>query len=179
MGRSEGDPAQPFQPLAIVGFDPHLGVKGESFDVAAQLPRHEERAVITTAAAHPLDPGATPWTECHATLDGSCAELGEQRLVGLGPRRLILLLAREPAEAAEVAQDAAVEDGVDLDDVLVGERRGFMEDGRRERILARVDAVDHERMEVKIEVERAPEALGKDDGAGSAARYARTRRTLA
>jgi hypothetical protein len=40
-----------------------------------------------------------------------------------------------------------------------------MEDRWRERTLARVNAVEHQRMEVKIEVQRATEALGEDDGA--------------
>jgi hypothetical protein len=107
VDRFEGDPAQPLQRLAICGLDLHLGVQGESFDVTAQLARHEERAGITTAAANPLDRGAALWTECHATLNRSRAELGEQGLVGLGLRRLVVLIEREPAEAPEVAQDAA------------------------------------------------------------------------
>jgi hypothetical protein len=56
---------------------------------------------------------------------------GLQRARSLGvevARELIVLIAGEPAEPAEIAQNAAVEDGGDRDEILVGGRRSFLED---------------------------------------------------
>ncbi len=88
-------------------------------------------------------------------------ELGEERLLGL--RLGFGLCTREPAAAREVAQDATVEQGCDLADSAIGERLGGMEGRPRERARARVHPVQDERVEVEVEIERAPEALRHDD----------------
>ena len=92
-----------------------------------------------------LTEGAALRTERHAALDRSRAELGEQGIVGHGLGRLILLIARQSAHTAKVAQDAAVDDGRDRDDVLVRRRNSFVEGRWRERTLAREHAVQHQR----------------------------------
>ena len=91
--------------------------------------------------------------------------MGEERLVGLGRIGVGVIRARDPAAALEVTQDAAMKDGRELDDVLIGQRSSLVEDRSRERSLARVDAVEHGGVEVEIQVERAAKALRDDDGA--------------
>ena len=53
-----------------------------------------------------------------------------------------MLRAWDPAAALEVAQDATVQQGGELDDVLIGEWGSFVEDRPRQRMGARVDAVE-------------------------------------
>jgi len=77
---------------------------------------------------------------------------------------------RKPAATSEVTQDATVEASGELDDVLVGERLG--------RARARVDPVEHQRMEVKVQVEGAAEALHHHDRARAAGVNTRALGTL-
>ena len=147
-------------------------MQGEVLDVATQLAWDEARAQVLWTTTQPLDRPAAVRPERDSTLDRGRAELGEERLVGLGRIGIIVLRARNPAAALQVAQDATVQDGCELDDVLIGQRRCFVKDRASQRIGARVDAVQDEDMEMQIEIERAAEALGHDDRA-TAARCAR------
>ena len=127
----------------------------------------------------PLDRPAALRPERDATLDRGRAELGEERLVGLGRIGIIVLRARDPAAALEVAQDATVQEGGELDDVLIGQWGSFVEDRPCQRMGARVDAVEDEDVEMQIEIERAAEALGDDDRAGATALHTGSGRALA
>jgi hypothetical protein len=133
----------------VVGLDLDLGMQGEALDVAAQLPGQEERAGVATAA-EALDAGCGLLSDGHPALHRGGVQLGEQRLVGL-KLFFVVLGPRKPAAAHEVAQDAAVESGRELDHVLVGERLGRAEDRPAERARARVDSVEHQRMEGRFQ----------------------------
>jgi len=95
--------------------------------------------------------------------------LGEQGLVGLRLVVLGLLLVRQPAAALEVAHDAAHEEAGDVHDVLVRELHRRLEAGRGERAQPCVDAVEEQRVEVQVQVERATESLSEDHRARTAA----------
>jgi hypothetical protein len=64
-----------------------------------------------------------------------------------------------------------VEEGGDLLDVAIAQRLGGMEAWAREGVGARVDAVEHQGVEVQVEVDGTPEALRDDQ-----ARNERSRR---
>ena len=113
--------AQPLEPGAIVGADADFGVQGEMLDVATQLAWDEARTQVLWTTTQPLDRPAAVRPERDSTLDRGRAELGEERLVGLGRIGIIVLRARDPAAALEVAQDATVQNGCELDDVLIGQ----------------------------------------------------------
>ncbi len=83
------------------------------------------------------------------------AQFCEERLVGLGRIGVVVLRARDPAAALQVAQDAAMERGGEFDDVLVRQWGSLVEDRPRERTGAGVDAVEDEDVEMQIEIERA------------------------
>ena len=76
---------------------------------------------------------------------------------GLGPE----------AAAAQEAQDPIADAMRERAHILVLERRGFVEDGMRERALRRVRAVEDERMEMKIQIQRRTETLLGIDGPGA------------
>ena len=73
---------------------------------------------------------------------------------------------RQPAPALEVAHDAAHEETGDVHDVLVRELHRRLEAGRGERALARVDVVEHQRVEVQVQ--GAAESLSEDHRARTA-----------
>jgi len=154
-----------------VSLDLDLGVQREAVEVAAQFTRQEERANVA-APTEPLDAGAALLTDGDPTLHRGGVGFGQQRLVGLDLVIVRLDLGKSAA-ASEVTQDATVQARGDLDDVLVGERLGALEDRASERARARVDPVEHQRMEVEVEIERTPEALRDDDRARAAGRDAR------
>lgn len=134
-------------------------------DLAAQLARNEPRTCVSLAAAHALDRSASPGPERHATLHRGRAQLREERLIGLARVGIIVHGERDGAAALEVTKDAAVHDGGELDDVLVGQRGSLVEDRSRERTGAGVEPVEGEHVEVQVEMERATEALRDDDRA--------------
>lgn len=65
------------------------------------------------------------------------------------------------------------------DDVLIGQWGSLVGDRSRERTGARVDAVEHQHMEVQIEIERAAEPLRDDDRSRAAVEDAGACRPLA
>jgi len=99
-------------------------------------------------------------------LDGSGADQGQEGFLGafVGDRRIGILA---DAAVLQVAHAATPQAGGELLDVAVLEGRRGMEQGTREGGRAGEDAVDHEGVEVEIQVESAAEALGEDDRAGA------------
>ena len=102
-------------------------------------------------------------------LNGSGADQGQEWLLGgglVGGRR-IGALAREDAALPEVLHDATAQSGCELFDVAILEGRRGVEHGTREGGRAGEDSVDHERVEMEVQVESATEALREDDRAGA------------
>jgi hypothetical protein len=102
-------------------------------------------------------------------LDRGGAELIEERRVELG--RLVSVDGSVRAEQAtlalEVARDAAGELLDQIGDVGIGERRGGLEARRASAARRDEGAVEHQRVEVQVEIESAAKALREEHGTGA------------
>ncbi len=136
--------------------------------VGAQRSRQRRRA-RRAALAQARDGRRGLRRERGPALDRRGAKLGEERSVVFG--RLVTvggrLRARQATLALEVARDAAGELLDQLGDVGIGERRGRLEARRASAARRDEGAVEHQRVEVQVEIESVAKALREEHGAGA------------
>ena len=103
---------------------------------------------------------------------GGGAELLEQVALRRGVVVLDVIFARQSAEALEIVRHAPVQRGCEFGDLFIFERRCPVESWRELSRHAAVNTIEHERVKVQIEIERAAKALHEDHRSRARARDA-------
>ena len=159
-------PAESLQPIALAGSRHQTRVEIKTTDVRVAGPQHHRchvlRRVAATAHARPR-----PRTERHAPFHG-CRRHGreDRRLLRLQIRRPAALGTPRETAALEQLLDAARDEGHDGRHVLAREPpHGMKVDPASVRSE---HAIQHERVEVDVEIEGAAEALNDRHGAALA-----------
>ena len=158
--------AEPFEAGAVVGGDPDIGVEIEAIELGlAGAAGGGVTGVRLVAEA--ADAGAGPWAQRDAALDGGADEASQDRRSlreRVGRHRVVFRL--EPV-AGEQLSDTGADGGEDLRHVLIA-RWGRGVKGEVSWPSFVEDAVQHERMEVDVQLEATGEALDHGDRAGLA-----------
>lgn len=148
--------------LTLTLWHEHLRVQRESFAVKAQ-PAGKHRPASRAPSTETRDGRLALWRKCRATLDRGCADQNEQ--LGLGRFVVDHALARQVTSKLEMARHEPLQRARELFDIGVLERRHSRKSWRERGRRAAVRPVDHQRVEVQIEIERTSESLRKADRA--------------
>ncbi len=156
--RAHEEADEVFEPIAATRRHRHVGVQAEALEPGAARPRGGgvgRRA----EAAHGL-PGAR--TERDPPLERGRQRAGEQRRLR---REQVApgVVFRQPAAARQKPADAPVQPREERRDVGIARRRQAVEDRPRGGQRARVDAVEDQRVEMHIGVERSAKPLKRGD----------------
>ena len=170
--RRAGDVAtEALESAAIAGGDGHVRVQADAAHAGAALAFEGRQIVRIDAIAHAQHALARSAARGDAAGDGGAVELRQQRLVlGQGIDLRGIGLGAE-APALEEPRDAPGDlPHHPLDLGVLGRRQGM--EAQHAVRLALVDAVEQQRVEVDVQVQRVAEALHEGDRAALAADHA-------
>src|SRR4029453_330696 len=168
--RAQAAAAQPLEtfPLAGANNDPRVQVEAADVGVT-RTERHRDTVFGRTALA--LRAGTAPWPERDASLDGCRREAGERpRFLPPRTRRTALVWRRRQPPPLQQAFDPARDHGHNARDVVPRGAAAGMK--TQYLVVVRKDAIDHEGVEVHVQVQRSAEPLNHDHRPAAAIRDA-------
>jgi hypothetical protein len=163
--------AQSLQPAAIIRWRAHVGVKVHTGAADASRPLRDPHFFSIDPISPSCDSLACAGTRGHALSDGGAVQRREQRLFPTKRVNLAGLVTLSEATALEKIGQTPGDAGADGGNlVVVG--RGQRSETHSFRVVSDVDAVQHQCVEMQIEIQRVAESLY--EGHGSTSRIGRS-----